>query len=77
METYGGAITMDADQSNDTWLTPEELADLLRVHRQTIYRELRAGNLPGVIKIGNQWRIPKNAALKALAVRRQPQEEEP
>jgi excisionase family DNA binding protein len=68
---------MDADQSNDVWLTPEELADLLRVHRQTVYRELRAGNLPGVIKIGNQWRIPKNAALKALAVRRQPQEDEP
>jgi excisionase family DNA binding protein len=67
---------MDTDQSNDVWLTPEELADLLRVHRQTIYRELRAGNLPDVIKIGNQWRIPKNAALKALAVRRRPQEEE-
>jgi excisionase family DNA binding protein len=77
MATYGGAITMDADQSNDVWLTPEELADLLRVHRQTIYRELRAGHLPGVIKIGNQWRIPKNAALKALAGRRQPQEPEP
>jgi excisionase family DNA binding protein len=68
---------MALDQDNDIWLTPEELADLLRVHRQTIYRELRADRLPGVIKIGNQWRIPRNAALKALAVRRQPQEDEP
>jgi excisionase family DNA binding protein len=67
---------MDADQSNDVWLTPEEWADLLRVHRQTVYRELRAGNLPGVIKIGNQWRIPKNAALKTLAARRRLQEDE-
>jgi excisionase family DNA binding protein len=67
---------MGFDQSNDIWLTPEELADLLRVHRQTIYRELRAGRLPSVIKIGNQWRIPKNAALKALAAGRRPRKGE-
>lgn len=37
-------------------LTPEEAADYLRVDRETVYRRLRAGKLPGN-KIGHQWRI--------------------
>jgi excisionase family DNA binding protein len=37
-------------------LTPEEVAEYLRVNPQTVYRLLRAGKCPGV-KIGRQWRI--------------------
>ena len=65
---------MHDDGTSQDWISPEELADLLHVHRQTIYRELRAGNLPGVLKIGKQWRIPKQAALEALVDRRQPKD---
>jgi excisionase family DNA binding protein len=40
-------------------LTPEEAADYLRVDRETVYRRLRAGQLPGN-KVGQQWRIRKH-----------------
>lgn len=43
---------------NPDILTPEEAALLLRVNRETIYRNLRRGKLPG-IKLGGQWRISK------------------
>lgn len=37
---------------------PEEAAEWLEVHPQTVYRLLRSGELPGR-KIGQQWRIHK------------------
>lgn len=39
---------------------PEEAAEWLGVHAQTVYRLLRSGELPGK-KIGQQWRIHKGA----------------
>jgi excisionase family DNA binding protein len=36
-------------------LTPEEVAVLLRVDKETVYRNLRSGRLPGA-KVGGQWR---------------------
>lgn len=39
-------------------LTPDEVAEYLRVDRETVYRQLRAKRLPGN-KIGQQWRIRK------------------
>jgi excisionase family DNA binding protein len=36
--------------------TVNELADYLRVHRSTIYRLLKKGQLPG-FKIGSDWRF--------------------
>jgi len=41
-------------------LTPEEAAVLLRLNRETVYRNLRRGVLPGT-KLGGQWRISKSA----------------
>ena len=38
------------------FLTPEEVADLLRVSRRTVYNWLRAGELPA-LRIGKTWRI--------------------
>ncbi len=37
-------------------LTVNELAAYLRVHRSTIYRLLKKGQLPG-FKIGSDWRF--------------------
>ena len=37
-------------------LTVNELAEYLRVHRSTIYRLLKRGDLPG-FKIGSDWRF--------------------
>lgn len=39
-------------------LTPQEVAELLRVDRQTVYRWLRQGDLQA-IKIGGVWRVPR------------------
>lgn len=38
------------------YYTIEEVARLLKVSKDTIYREIQAGKLRAV-KIGNQWRI--------------------
>jgi excisionase family DNA binding protein len=37
-------------------LTVSELSEYLHVHRTTIYRMLREGNLPG-FRIGSDWRF--------------------
>jgi excisionase family DNA binding protein len=37
-------------------LTVGELSEYLRVHRSTIYRLLKSGQLPG-FKIGSDWRF--------------------
>ena len=37
-------------------LTVNELSEYLRVHRSTIYRLLKKGQLPG-FKIGSDWRF--------------------
>lgn len=44
-------------------LTPEEVADFLKVPVQTVWRWCRQGTLPAV-KIGKYWRIPR-ARLEA------------
>jgi excisionase family DNA binding protein len=37
-------------------LTVSDLSDYLRVHRSTVYRLLKRGQLPG-FKIGSDWRF--------------------
>lgn len=46
-------------------MTPEEVADFLRLNRETVYRNLRRGQLPG-IKVGSQWRVSRAALNRAL-----------
>ena len=41
-------------------LTVGELSDYLRVHRSTIYRLLKKGQLPA-FKIGSDWRFTTDA----------------
>lgn len=45
--------------------TPEEVADRLKVDRQTVYLWLRKGALKGY-KAGVQWRIPEEAIQEFL-----------
>jgi excisionase family DNA binding protein len=60
-------------------ITVGELAEYLRVHRSTLYRLLKKGQLPG-FKIGSdwrfnveaidQWRMQQGAALNEILTRR-------
>ena len=45
--------------------TPEEAAELLRVHRTTIYRLIDSGEIKA-IRIGGQWRISETALTELL-----------
>lgn len=47
---------MDAFKSRPAVLTVQELAHYLRVHRSTVYRLLRQGQVPA-FKIGSDWRF--------------------
>ena len=49
------------------YLTVTEVAALLNVHRQLIYRMVRQGELPGTLRVGRHIRIPRTAvdALRA------------
>ena len=53
----------------NTFLTSQEIQDLINVDRSTVYRMAEDGRLPGV-KIGRQWRFPADrvAAQLGLAV---------
>jgi excisionase family DNA binding protein len=44
-------------------MTVNELSDYLRVHRSTIYRLLKKGQIPG-FKIGSDWRFNVEAIDK-------------
>ena len=45
--------------ANDELLTAEELADFLRVHRSTVYRLLRNGQLQA-FRVGSDWRFSRD-----------------
>lgn len=47
---------MVQDKYIDKYITVDELAEYLHVHRTTIYRLLRRRKLPG-FRIGNDWRF--------------------
>ena len=48
-------------------LTTRQLQEILKVDRTTIYRMIEQGRLPAV-KVGNQWRFPRQAIEKALSL---------
>jgi excisionase family DNA binding protein len=47
-------------------MNSREAADFLRVGKETVIREARAGRLPGR-RIGKEWRFSRAALLKWLA----------
>lgn len=46
------------DPEGYTYLTVGELADRIRVSKNSIVRRCRDGSFPGAIKLGHLWRIP-------------------
>jgi excisionase family DNA binding protein len=50
-----------APESAPHWLTAAQLAEILQVSRETIYREAKAGRLAG-LRIGGTWRFPPPVA---------------
>lgn len=49
-------------------LTVEDMARILRVHKNTVYVQLQRGELPSV-KIGRRIYVPKKWLLDSLAVK--------
>lgn len=49
----------------EKYYTPEEVAELLKVSRETVYNWLRAGKLKGT-KIFNFWRITESELNRLL-----------
>ena len=47
----------------ETFLTIPEAARLLRVAERTVYTLARRGELPGAVKVGNQWRIDRQTLM--------------
>lgn len=46
-------------------LTANDLQDILGIGRNTVYELLNSGTIPA-LRIGKQWRIPKDAVLHHL-----------
>jgi excisionase family DNA binding protein len=47
-------------------ITVEELATLLRISRNSAYKAISNGQIPGVIKAGRAIRISRNGVLELL-----------
>ena len=52
----------------DKILTLEEVAELLRAHRSTIYRFVRKGRIPA-FKMGSDWRFSQESIEKWISER--------
>ncbi len=50
----------------ETFLTISEVAQILRLHRNTVYRLIRRGDIPG-FKIGITWRVNEKTLRTTLA----------
>ncbi|MGH7437445.1 MAG: helix-turn-helix domain-containing protein [Polyangiaceae bacterium] len=65
-ESPRAAIVRDLTEA-PAILTVDELADLLRVNRKTLYDALSRGEIPGARRIGVTYRIHRDAVLTWLA----------
>lgn len=52
--------------SFETFLTISEVAQVLRLHRNTVYRLIKGGDIPG-FKIGVTWRVNEKTLRRVLA----------
>lgn len=43
------------------FLTVDEVADLLRVNRKTVYDAINRGKIPGARRVGNAYRVARDA----------------
>lgn len=56
---------MATDSSAMTFLTVQEVADLMRVSSMTVYRMVHAGEIPA-IRFGRSFRIPQSAVVNIM-----------
>lgn len=57
--------------SVEVLLTDKEVANVLQVHRATIWRRVKDGTLPQPIRIGNITRFPQSEIVAALEAAKQ------
>lgn len=53
--------------TNAKLLTPKDVAEVLHIHRYTVYKLLDEGKLKG-FRISNRWRIPENELERFMSV---------
>jgi excisionase family DNA binding protein len=51
---------MSVEPGRPRYLTVEEVAEVMRVSKMTVYRLLHSGELPGV-RVGRSFRVPQDA----------------
>ena len=56
---------MATDSSAMTFLTVQEVADLMRVSSMTVYRMVHSGEIPA-IRFGRSFRIPESAVTAMM-----------
>jgi excisionase family DNA binding protein len=49
-------------------LMSEEVCEMLRIHRTTLYKLARQGKIPS-FRVGSDWRFPKDLILRWIAER--------
>ncbi len=57
------SIVIVTEHRREHLLTVQEFADLVRVHPLSVYRMIREGRLPGVVRVGKHIRINRRIAL--------------
>lgn len=56
---------MATDSSAMTFLTVQEVADIMRVSSMTVYRLVHSGEIPA-IRFGRSFRIPQSAVVHIM-----------
>jgi excisionase family DNA binding protein len=57
----------DEDREDREVLTVDEVAELLRVNRKTVYAAIKLGEIPGARRIGGAIRLHRTTVLTWLA----------
>lgn len=50
--------------SEREFLSSAEARELLRISKNTLYRNAGAGRIPGALKVGGTWRFRRSALLR-------------
>ena len=58
---------MPVDLEERLMFTPRELGRMLPFHRGSWLRWLRAGRVPGAVKVGGRWLVPAKVAEQLMA----------
>ena len=59
-------MTIAEEQMSSDLMSPAEVARYLGLAESTIYERMRAGEIPGAIRIGRRWRVSRIAFMRAL-----------